>query len=185
MTNLKKNIKNFSSFIELLFRSESSQSKNAAFRFSTPKFLVENFDFPELEMYIDESTIRKIYSFHGVSMDFLKRIPELLNNFDEEYISYIFKSNTQENSSVVVSFEFVGQKPIIIVIAKNKQVNTNDFVNKISSVYEKDNAQEIFRAWEEKELLLYKNEKKVLTVPVKKTKVRIKKSRTKQVERKD
>ncbi|MDO9795305.1 hypothetical protein Q7542_14370, partial [Glaesserella parasuis] len=95
-----------------------------------------------------------------------------------EYISYIFKSNTQEDSRVVVSFEFVGQKPIIIAIAQNKQVNTNDFVNKIASVYEKDNAAVIFQRWENDQLLLYKNQHKLLTFPAKRTIVIKKKFRT-------
>lgn len=179
-------LNNFSSFIDLASRTTHSTNRNPDFRFPTSNFLVENFDFPAIDFYITESVIQKILNFHGVSIDFLKTIPSILNNENAALISRIFKSHTREDSSVIVSFEFVGQKPIVIAIHKNKQINTNDYVNSIASIYEKDDAEAKFKIWEEKGLLLYKNPTQPLIFPDKKPIIRVKrKVRTEQLEQKD
>ncbi len=175
---MKEIINNLAAFLELAINADPSSSRNMAFRFSTSSFLVDNFNFPKLDMYITEHTVRKIYNFHGVYIDFLKNLPILFENKNEEYISRIFNSNTRPDSSVVVSFEFIGQKPIIIAISKKKQINKNDFVNEISSVYEKDHSKDIFQQWEDKNLLIYKNPKKTLEYPKKIPIIIKKKSRT-------
>lgn len=171
-------LQNFASFIDLSLRAEDSSARNPAFRFPTPRFLVEQLGFPDLELHITEKTIKKIYDFHGVPLSFLKQLPLLLDNENEQFIASIFKSQTQKDSRVVVSFEFVGQKPIIIAIAQNKQVNTNDFVNNIASIYEKDNGLEIFKYWKEKGLQIYQNPHKSLTLPDKKVTIIRRKIRT-------
>lgn len=179
-------LKNFSSFVELASRASHSTNKNTDFRFPTSNFLIENFGFPNLDLHITESTISKVLNFHGVSIDFLKILPIILNNDNANSISYIFKSHTREDGAVIVSFEFVGQKPIVIAIHKGKQINKNDYVNSIASIYEKDDAEKKFKNWEEKGLLLYKNPTNPLIFPNKKPIIRTKKKvRTEQLERKD
>lgn len=178
-------LNNFLSFCDLSSRANHSSNKNSSFRFPTPQFLIDNYDFPDLDLHISEATITKISNFHGVPIDFLKKLPTIFSEH-EEYISYIFKSNTQEDSSVVCTFDFVGSKPIIIAIKKNKQINTDDYVNSIASIYEKDNAEVIFKEWKRKGLLLYKNPKKDLIFPVKEPIIKEKrKIRTQQLEQKD
>ncbi|MDO4698546.1 MAG: hypothetical protein Q4A60_07735 [Pasteurellaceae bacterium] len=128
-------------------------------------------------MQITENTIRKIYDFHGVNKHFLSRLPRLLHNENEQFISYIFKSHTQPNSRVVVSFEFVGIQPIIIAIAQGKRINTNEFVNEIASVYEKRDGLKAFERWADQGLLLYKNSYKTLTEPTQSITIRHRKIR--------
>ena len=148
-------LNNFLSFCDLSSRANHSSNKNSSFRFPTPQFLIDNYDFPDLDLHISEATITKISNFHGVPIDFLKKLPTIFSEH-EEYISYIFKSNTQEDSSVVCTFDFVGSKPII------------------------------FKEWKRKGLLLYKNPKKDLIFPVKEPIIKEKrKIRTQQLEQKD
>ncbi len=177
-SDIKELMDNFSAFVDLSLRAADSTAINSAFRFPTSLFLIEKLGFPNIDIYITEKTIKKIINFHGVSVSFIKNLPVLLDNKNEEYISSIFKSHTQENSRVIVSFEFVGNQPIIVAIALNKQVNSNDFVNNIASVYEKRDGFESFKRWENKALLLYKNNSKKLTLPKKRIIIKHRKIRT-------
>ena len=92
---------------------------------------------------------------HNISPDVLAEIPYKL----QEPLA-VFNSDTEKNALVaVMELKDSQNHPVIVAIHINKKAGFNQ-INKIASIYGKDNADRKFAEWTEKELLRYLNNEK-------------------------
>ncbi len=103
---------------------------------STPNFLVEHADFPDLNLAIKARTIAKACFDHGMPQSLLKRLPDVIDRPKS-----LYKSATHsEDSVVVLTFETKGLSnfPVIIPIHREKAVGRGPKYNLVASVYAKE-----------------------------------------------
>ncbi|OUR99215.1 hypothetical protein A9Q81_11615 [Gammaproteobacteria bacterium 42_54_T18] len=120
----------------------------------TPGYLVE-LGVEQLPLVTNGSIIDKLFYDHSMKQDLIKRLPELIS----ESPVFVFDSDTQENSLVIVPEETVNGNPLLIILKKNKKIGRID-VNFVPSFYPKNNAKQLDR-WAKDGLLRYSDKKKV------------------------
>lgn len=119
---------------------------------ATPDLLIQ-FGFPQLPLMIDGRVVDKAYFDHGVPKGVLERVHQLIAT-----PKAIFKAHQNQPGSVVVTYEAVGNSPIIIPIHPNQQKTRNEFFNFIPSIYPKETKGEpIEKRWKREGLLLWES----------------------------
>lgn len=127
---------------------------------ATPK-IFERLGVPQLPMRITEPS--KLFQIvrnqsgrdHDISPDVLAEIPYKL----QEPLA-VFNSDTEKNALVaVMELKDSQNRPVIAAVHINKKVGFNQ-INKIASIYGKDNAGRKFAEWTEKGHLRYFNNEK-------------------------
>ena len=127
---------------------------------ATPK-IFERLGVPQLPMRITEPS--KLFQIvrnqsgrdHDISPDVLAEIPYKL----QEPLA-VFNSDTEKNALVaVMELKDSQNRPVIAAVHINKKVGFNQ-INKIASIYGKDNAERKFAEWTEKGHLRYLNNEK-------------------------
>ena len=127
---------------------------------ATPK-IFERLGVPQLQMRITEPS--KLFQIvrnqsgrdHDISPDVLAEIPYKL----QEPLA-VFNSDTEKNALVaVMELKDSQNRPVIAAVHINKKVGFNQ-INKIASIYGKDNAGRKFAEWTEKGHLRYLNNEK-------------------------
>jgi len=88
--------------------------------------------FPDLRIVIKAKTIGKIFFDHGLTQGQIERIPAML-----EAPQAIYTSASHSESVVVFTYESNAGSPIIIPVARDRQVGRGPLVNEVTSMYGK------------------------------------------------
>ncbi len=88
--------------------------------------------FPSLVVAIKAKTIGKIFFDHGLTRGQIERIPAML-----EGPQAIYTSASHADSVVVFTYEVNAGSPIIIPVARDRQVGRGPLVNEVTSMYGK------------------------------------------------
>lgn len=113
----------------------------------TPQYLID-YGFPALPIVISGKTVDKVHFDHGITKGVLERLPSLLDQ-----PKAVFKSATQAQSAVVLTFEMKGSNNILVPIHSNKEIGRQKFFNVVASIYDKDAAMEA--RWRREGLLIW------------------------------
>jgi hypothetical protein len=128
-------VSNFATLVDVIINNEMNGIKHHEHILEigkTPEILVDKCKFPQITLAIKASVISKICFDHGIATSVIKRLPDIANN-----PKVLFKSSTQGDSVVVLTFEVKGGIPIIIPIRPNQSSGRKKY-NFISSVYAKE-----------------------------------------------
>ncbi len=85
-----------------------------------------------LPVALKAKAIGKMFFDHAMTQGQIERIPAMLEN-----PKAIYMSDTQPPNVVVLTFELVAGAPIIIPVARSRQVGRNAVVNEVLSMYAK------------------------------------------------
>lgn len=113
----------------------------------TPQYLVDH-GFPELPLCVLGKVIDKAFFDHGITKGVLERLGDIVNN-----PKALYRSATQPDAGVVVTFEMKAGCPILVPIHKNVQVGRTAVVNRVASLYAKEATVEA--RWASQGLLLW------------------------------
>lgn len=97
----------------------------------TPARLV-NLGFEALALIVKAKTIGKIFFDHGLTQGQIERIPALL-----EGPQAIYRSDTHPTNMVVLTYELHSGFPVIVPIARDRQIGRGPLVNEVVSMYAK------------------------------------------------
>ena len=97
----------------------------------TPERLV-GLGFNALTLVVKAKTIGKMFFDHGLTQGQIERIPAML-----EVPQAIYRSDTHPTNMVVLTYELKAGSPIIIPIARDRQVGRGPLVNEVVSMYAK------------------------------------------------
>lgn len=97
----------------------------------TPRALLR-VGFTSLKLIIKGKTIGKIFFEHALSRHQIERIPVMLENPQA-----IYASATHRDSVVVLTYEVNVSAPIVIPVARDRQVGRGTLVNEVVSMYGK------------------------------------------------
>ena len=114
----------------------------------TPTSLV-GVGFSPLKVVIKAKAVGKIFFDHGLTQRQIEKIPLILENPQA-----IYTSATQPDSVVVFTYEAHVGSPIIIPVAKNRQIGRTPLVNEVTSMYAKTGPDPRVR-WRAEGLLLW------------------------------
>lgn len=126
----------------------SKYSKQIITVCETPKVLLDN-GFSDHEIVIQPGTIEKCIYDHSIKKSFLQDLEHTLSSPQA-----LFESAMQNDSSVVLSFQFQNGDPIIIPVQKNWAYGRSQF-NRIATIFGKPKG--IIDKWEKDGLLLWEN----------------------------
>jgi hypothetical protein len=118
----------------------------------TPDVLT-NLKLKQLSLIILIKTIDKVFYDHGINKSTLENIFNII-----ERPKAIYKSESVDNSCVLVSFEARDSKPLILALNPNKKIGRTTHYNVIASIYYKD--KDVEKRWTERKLLLWKSKSK-------------------------
>ena len=114
----------------------------------TPEILVQ-LGLQPLEVVVKAKAIGKMFFDHGLTKSQIERIPAFLGSPKE-----VFKSDTRPDSVVVLTYELQLGAPVIIPIARSRQLGRGRLVNELTSMYAKTGPDPIAR-WRRNGLLLW------------------------------
>ena len=114
----------------------------------TPESLVR-LGFNALALVVKAKTIGKMFFDHGLTQGHIEKIPAML-----EGPQAIYRSDTHPTNMVVLTYELKAGSPIIIPVARDRQIGRGPLVNEIVSMYAKTEPNP-FRRWREQGLLLW------------------------------
>lgn len=114
----------------------------------TPGILVR-LGFNALRLVVKAKTIGKMFFEHGLTQGLLEKIPAML-----EAPQAIYRSDTHPTNMVVLTYELKAGSPIIIPIARDRQIGRGPLVNEVVSMYAKTGPDPTGR-WKSRGLLLW------------------------------
>lgn len=97
----------------------------------TPETLLR-IGFSPLLVVIKAKAIGKIFFDHGLTQRQIEKIPAILENPQA-----VYSSATHPDSVVVFTYEVHAGSPIIIPVAKDRQIGRGPLVNEVTSMYAK------------------------------------------------
>jgi Phage MuF-C-terminal domain len=115
----------------------------------TPEILVE-LGFDALALVVKAKTIGKIFFEHGLTQRQIEGIPAMLAEPQA-----IYRSDTHPTNMVVLTYELKAGAPIIIPIARDRQIGRGPLVNEVVSMYAKTGPDPT-RRWRNQGLLLWR-----------------------------
>ena len=142
---------NFKTLVDLLIRAEEQGAPRHELVVDvcdTPRLLVQ-LGLQPLRVVVKAKTIGKMFFDHGLARSQIERIPGLLATPKE-----VFTSETQPDSVVVLTFELHLGAPVIIPIARGRQIGRGRLVNELTSMYAKTGPDPTAR-WRRNGLLLW------------------------------
>jgi Phage MuF-C-terminal domain len=114
----------------------------------TPQRLV-GLGFDALTLVVKAKTIGKMFFEHALTQGQIEKIPAML-----EAPRAIYRSDTHPTNMVVLTYELKAGFPIIIPIARDRQVGRGPLVNEVVSMYAKTGPDPT-RRWRDQGLLLW------------------------------
>lgn len=114
----------------------------------TPERLV-GLGFEALRLVVKAKTIGKMFFEHGLTQGLIERIPAML-----EAPQAIYRSDTHPTNMVVLTYELKAGSPIIIPVARDRQIGRGPLVNEVVSMYAKTGPDPT-RRWRCQGLLLW------------------------------
>lgn len=97
----------------------------------TPETLLR-IGFAPLRVVIKAKAIGKIFFDHGLTQRLIEKIPAILENPQA-----VYTSATHPASVVVFTYEVHAGSPIIIPVARDRQIGRGPLVNEVTSMYGK------------------------------------------------
>lgn len=97
----------------------------------TPERLV-GLGFQDLRLVVKAKTISKMFFEHGLTQGLIEKIPAIL-----EAPKAIYRSDTHPTNMVVLTYELKAGAPIIIPVARDRQIGRGPLVNELVSMYAK------------------------------------------------
>lgn len=144
--------KNFQTSVQLILQASAAGTPHHEHVLSlgrTPQYLID-YGFPDYELKVKGSVIDKAHFDHGVSKGILERLGDVLASPQA-----LYKSATVTDSAVVVTLEQRNGSPILVPIFPKLQIG-RQYVNAVSSVYNKDRWTEVEPRWVSSGLLIWK-----------------------------
>lgn len=144
--------KNFQTSVQLILQASAAGTPHHEYVLSlgnTPQYLIDC-GFPDYELKVKGRVIDKAHFDHGVSKGVLERLGDVLAS-----PKALYKSATVTDSAVVVTLEQRNGSPILVPICPNLQIG-RQYVNAVSSVYNKDRWAEVEPRWISNGLLIWK-----------------------------
>ena len=142
---------NFETLVNLVICSEKESNPRHELVLNiglTPQRLV-GLGFDALTLAVKAKTIGKMFFEHGLTQGQIEKIPAML-----EAPRAIYRSDTHPTNMVVLTYELKAGFPIIIPIARDRQVGRGPLVNEVVSMYAKTGPDPT-RRWRDQGLLLW------------------------------
>jgi Phage MuF-C-terminal domain len=143
---------NFQTSVQLILQASAAGAPHHEHVLSlgpTPQYLLD-YGFPPHELQVKAAVIDKAHFDHGIPKKLLERLGDVIAS-----PTALYKSATVTDSAVVVTLEQRNGSPILIPMRPNQQIG-RQFVNAVSSVYNKDKWGEVEAYWRASGLLVWK-----------------------------